>query len=118
MTINDILESEVFLGTFLFGFAIVFIVIFGVVFYKKWAEDKNNSEKPIETKSVKVVAKRNIMNNNPNVGSFILFEFNDGSRQELSINATTASMIAEKDTGMLTYQGTKFLKFERDLGNQ
>lgn len=117
MSLSDLLESEIFFGAFLFGIAIVFIALFGVVFYKKWAENKKNEGKPIETKAVKVVTKRNIMNNNPNVGSFVLFEFDDGSRQELSINANTSSTIAENDTGMLTYQGTKFIKFERNINN-
>ncbi len=91
------------------------IGLFVVVFYKKWAQNKRNAKKPVETKSVKVVAKRNIVNNNPNVGSFVLFEFDDGSRQELSVKVNVASVIAENDIGMLTYQGSKFIEFKRNI---
>ncbi|MBQ9784893.1 MAG: DUF2500 family protein [Clostridia bacterium] len=55
-----------------------------------------------------------IFNNSPNAGSLIIFEFEDGNRQEFAVNTSASSTLVEGDTGKLTYQGTKFLRFERD----
>jgi len=90
-----------------------FVVIFTITFSKALIESKKNNKQPITSKHVKVVTKCNIANANPNAGAFILFEFDDGSRKKLTVAGSTAFTIAESDTGMLTYQGTRFLKFER-----
>ena len=95
-------------------FGIVFLGMFFGVFFKVRTENKKNSEMPVEAKHAKIVAKRYVMDN-PNLGSLILFEFDDGSRKEISVNAQAASIIAENDTGIITYQGTKFIRLERDV---
>lgn len=94
----------------LLGGAVLFLVITGAV----GGQAVKNAMSPIETKTAKVISKRNIMDNQPYLGSLLLFEFDDGSRQELSVKANAASTIAESDTGKLTYQGRKFIDFERD----
>ena len=92
---------------------IMFIGMFFSVFFKAHAENEKNSGMPVEKKHAKIVTKRYVMDS-PKLGSLILFEFDDGSRKEISVNAQAASIIAENDTGIVTYQGTKFIGFERD----
>lgn len=126
MSLSDIFDSEFFLNAVLLGIAIVFILFFafsGLLFYRIRVEDKRNTGKSIETKSVKVVTITKVNTMLLLLAPFlttttvVLFEFDDGSRQELALNANAASTIVEKDKGMLTYQGTKFIKFERNISN-
>ncbi|HEX8498280.1 MAG TPA: DUF2500 domain-containing protein [Actinomycetales bacterium] len=44
---------------------------------------------------------------------FVTFERQDGSRLELRLRADRYALIAERDRGLLTSQGTRFKGFER-----
>ncbi len=44
---------------------------------------------------------------------YITFEFETGSRQEFTVSGNVYGMIAEGDKGRLTFQGMRFLEFER-----
>jgi hypothetical protein len=44
---------------------------------------------------------------------YATFEFDTGDRQELHIPRQDFGMLSEGDAGMLTFQGTRFLSFER-----
>ncbi|MCS3917083.1 hypothetical protein M2349_002224 [Caldanaerobacter subterraneus subsp. tengcongensis MB4] len=44
---------------------------------------------------------------------FITFEFETGDRQEFMVGADTYGYLVEGDVGKLTFQGKKFLSFER-----
>ena len=52
------------------------------------------------------------------VGNKILdgltFQVDSGDRMELSVTGQEFGLIAEGDTGKLTFQGTRFLGFERN----
>ena len=117
-SINDVVEGEYFFDLLLFILAIIFVVSAGIPFLKKMKEKKENSSKAIESKTAKVITKRNssIMSSTPNV-CFVLFEFEDGNRRELSMNLNVSAIIAENDIGILTFQGTKFINFERSINN-
>ncbi|MGT2682748.1 DUF2500 family protein [Streptococcus porci] len=41
------------------------------------------------------------------------FEFGDGSRKEFKVPSKIFAYLAEGDLGKLTYQGTRFISFER-----
>jgi len=113
MSLEDLFGSETFFMTIIFMLGIVFVGMFFSIFFKAHAENEKNSGMPVEKKHAKIVTKRYVMDS-PKLGSLILFEFDDGSRKEISVNAQAASIIAENDTGIVTYQGTKFIGFERD----
>ena len=116
--LKDIAESEYFIVLLLFILAITFIVSFGIPFLKKMKEKKENCSKAVQAKTAKVISKRNsgIMSSTPNV-CFVLFEFEDGNRKEFSINLNVSAIIVENDIGILTFQGTKFIDFERNINN-
>jgi hypothetical protein len=46
---------------------------------------------------------------------YITFEFEDRSRKEFYVNAAAYGIIVEGDTGILTYQGTRFKGFSRSM---
>ena len=46
---------------------------------------------------------------------YITFEFLNGSRTEFLVTDKEYGIIAEGDVGILTFLGTRFISFERDL---
>lgn len=44
---------------------------------------------------------------------YATFQFESGDRLELPLNASDYGMLAEGDQGKLSFQGTRFLSFER-----
>ena len=44
---------------------------------------------------------------------YATFEVNSGDRMEFKINDTEYGMLVENDVGNLTFQGTRYLGFER-----
>lgn len=64
---------------------------------------KNNNS-PQETVNAQVVAKRM---------KVVTFELENGKRLELGVKDPEYGMLAEGDRGRLSYQGTRYLGFER-----
>ncbi|MDO4439443.1 MAG: DUF2500 domain-containing protein [Eubacteriales bacterium] len=115
-------------------FPIIFLIVFGMCIFafargvKTW--NKNNNS-PRLTVPVRVVSKRSdVSHHNQAVGGdasgahgfntvsntsyYITFEVESGDRIELNVQGSVYGMIAEGDKGKLTFQGTRYLDFERD----
>ena len=45
---------------------------------------------------------------------YATFEVESGDRMELALSGSEYGMLAEGDTGKLTFQGTRYLSFERE----
>ena len=45
---------------------------------------------------------------------YITFQVESGDRMELSVSGSEYGRLAEGDTGKLTFQGTRYLDFDRD----
>ena len=114
-------------------FSIIFFCILGLIIYNiaknisTWNQN-NHSEKL--TVPAKIVAKRTQVSQHqqPNAGDpsgahgftvisstsyYVTFELENGGRMELSVKGPEYGMLAEGDTGALSYQGTRYLGFER-----
>lgn len=114
-------------------FSIIFFCILGLIIYNiaknisTWNQN-NHSEKL--TVPVKIVAKRTQVSQHqqPNAGDlsgahgftvisstsyYVTFELENGGRMELSVKGSEYGMLVEGDTGALSYQGTRYLGFER-----
>lgn len=106
-----------------FGF--MFSVTFGLVlcmfifvFAKIISEWNKNNHSPRLTVPAKVVAKRGHVSHNHNTHThstryYVTFEFESGDRAELHVSASEFGMLVEGDLGNLTFQGTRYLGFER-----
>jgi hypothetical protein len=44
---------------------------------------------------------------------YVTFQFSTGDRIELSVNGNEYGLMAERDNGTLTFQGTRFISFVR-----
>lgn len=97
------------------------ILIIGLVrTAKEW---HHNAQSPRLTVEAKVVAKRTAfrrrMRNKTyvhagaNTNYYATFQFESGDRLELELQGHEYGMLVEGDSGKLTFQGTRYLGFER-----
>lgn len=122
---------------FNFLFIVFFVLFFAVFIYtiamntsiviKKNAERKKNDASPKLTVPVKVVSKRMRVEtrhrtNQQHMSSiydrtfyYVTFEFESGDRSEFMLSGEEYGIIAEGDNGSLTFQGTRFISFERNV---
>lgn len=114
-------------------FSIIFFCILALIIYNivknisTWNQN-NHSERL--TVPAKIVAKLTKVSQHqqPNAGDatgahgftvmsstsyYVTFELENGERMELSVKGPEYGMLAEGDTGALSYQGTRYLGFER-----
>ena len=108
-------------------FPIMFILIVGVIIisiFKGIKEWSYNNKQPIIPVDAIVVAKRGHTthhhNNNTHTSSssttyYITFEFSNREMIELRVPSAKYGLIAEGDNGILYFQGSRFISFERNI---
>ena len=116
---------EFFIGIFFLMFFAVFgLVIFNIArSIKQW---NNNNHSPRLTVDAKVVAKRaHVSHGSHHHGTsagvhhssstsyYVTFEVESGDRMELHMAGHQYGLLIEGDKGKLTFQGTRYLGFER-----
>ena len=109
---------------FPFLFIAVFVIVIGtfIVFAVQGAKtwSKNNAS-PRLTVSAQVVTKRTQVSHHHHQDSmshtstayFATFQVESGDRMELPLSGSEYGMLSEGDQGSLTFQGTRYLGFER-----
>lgn len=109
---------------FFLMFGLFFIVFVGTLLKGIGRWNKNNHS-PKLTVPVKVVAKRTNVSRHHHGGEHhhtsmstsyhVTFEVESGDRMELRLSGSQYGLIVEGDQGLLTFQGTRFLNFERQF---
>lgn len=114
-------------GGFGFGFdlfSIAFFAVFAVIVImfivmaasgiSRW---QKNNRSPRLTVHAKLVAKRMQVRRRQDHGSFTdyyaTFQVESGDRMEMAMPAEEYGLLVEGDIGNLTFQGTRFISFER-----
>ncbi len=103
-------------------FNIVFLLIFGMIlvsFFRSIREWNYNNHQPRLTVAAKVITKRdeyyvNGQTHTSNTEYFVTFQVESGDRMEFSVSGRDYGMLAEGDQGKLSFQGTRYLGFERN----
>lgn len=118
---------------FEFMFPIIFVMVFGMIIFQfmtgigTWHK---NNQSPRLSVSATIVAKReNITHHShANAGDlsgahgfhstsstsyYVTFQVESGDRMELQVSGREYGMLAKGDIGKLTFQGTRYLSFER-----
>ena len=116
-------------GAFGIMFSIVFILIIGVfiaVAVKGIGEWNKNNHSPRLTVPVTIVAKRTDVSHHHGAGEhhhhhtsttyYVTFQVESGDRMEFHVPGQEYGMLIEGDHGELTFQGTRYLGFERVSG--
>ena len=110
------------IGGFMIFHGILFVLIFGVVIFMfifimkmgiKQIKQDNNS--PVLSVDAKVIAKRSRVSGNSMIHQsyYVTFEEESGKRMELCVEGSIFGLLVEGDFGKLTFQGSRFLNFER-----
>ena len=102
---------------------IAVFVIFGIVLFRIVSEWHKNNQSPRLTVPAVVVAKRghtthhhdagNIHHSDSSTTYYVTFQFESGDRLELHVPSSQFGYLVEGDKGNLTFQGSRFLGFER-----
>ena len=114
-------------GLFEIIFTLMFLMVFGIfltVIIKGISQWNKNNHSPRLTVPATVVAKRtNVSHSHHHHGTnhgvhhstsyYVTFQVESGDRMELHMAGHEFGMLVEGDRGKLTFQGTRFLSFER-----
>lgn len=115
----NIIPLIVFLG---------FIVVFGTIIVRsiqgarQWSQNNNS---PVLTVDATVVTKRSAvhhhnhhtggnMHHSSSTSYYVTFQVESGDRMEFKVKDFEYGMLVEKDQGKLTFQGTRYLEFNRN----
>lgn len=103
------------------------LAIIALMFYIPFRLNSRNNALPIRTVEAKVIAKRSDVsfiqygghhgdsNAYADTRYFVTFQTENCERTELAVEGREYGMLAEGDLGRLTFQGTRYMGFERDV---
>lgn len=98
-------------------FVVVFLFILGTfisIFVKSARQEHKNNTSPKLTVEATIVAKRiHVWGDHSRTNYYATFQVASGDRMELEVPNSQYGYLVENDYGMLTFQGTRFLSFER-----
>ena len=114
-------------GVFELMFSLAFFLVIGVfifTFVKGISTWNKNNNSPRLTVPATVVCKRSNTSHHHHGGTgahhhhsstsyYVTFEVESGDRMELHVSGHEWGMLVEGDFGMLSFQGTRYLGFER-----
>lgn len=116
----DVMQGFVFL---IFAIVIMAFIVFFIKGISTWHKNNNS---PRLTVAATVVAKRQntdvhhhhtgdnvAMHTSTSTTYYATFQFDSGDRLELHVPGREYGMLVEGDAGELTFQGTRYLGFER-----
>lgn len=119
--------NSFFFGLFPILFLIVFALVIGtfvVTAVRGVSQWHRNNHSPRLTVAARVVSKREEVHSHHHhqeahlythysTSYYATFEVESGDRLELAVSGEESGMLSEGDQGLLTFQGTRFLGFER-----
>ncbi|MCM3214046.1 DUF2500 domain-containing protein [Niallia taxi] len=130
-------DDEFYFGDFLFQFGpifigIIFIFVIGSILFTifkgigQWHKNEQSPRLsvPAIIKAKRTDVSRSSNNDNNSLSSstyttyYLTFEFESGDRTEFHVSGKEYGLLSENDTGILNFQGTRFLGFERNSINQ
>lgn len=125
--IQEFQEPSLGAGDWIFEFGpifigVIFILVIGTflfVIVKGISQWSHNNKQPQLTVPADVKTKRSRVSGGANDTSarttyFVTFEVESGDRMELQVKPQDYGQLVEGDNGNLTFQGTRYLGFERN----
>lgn len=105
-------------------FVLIFLMVFGIflsVLIKSIGQKRKDDRSPRLTVEATVVAKRTDVSHRPgnrdlshtSTSYYVTFQVASGDRMELRVTGYDYGMLVEGDRGDLSFQGSRFLGFER-----
>ena len=98
-------------------FPLFWLLFFGVLIFmlvKTFSNNRKNDNSPVLTTPATVVTKRtHVWGDHAHTNYYVTFQVPSGDRMELEIPQDRFGYLVEGDQGDLTFQGTRFLRFQR-----
>ncbi|RDI45801.1 DUF2500 domain-containing protein [Falsibacillus pallidus] len=108
---------------------VIFIIVIGGIIFsiiKGISQWSHNNKQPKLTVDAKVVSKRDEVSrhshnhdghhhHSTSTNYYATFEVESGDRMEFQVDGSEFGMLAEGDKGTLSFQGTRYLGFERSI---
>ncbi|MCM3638988.1 DUF2500 domain-containing protein [Sporosarcina luteola] len=104
----------------IFGF-IVFALVIGIFIFvivkgiSQWSSNNNSPRLtvPAQVKTKRTNTSGGSGDSSAHTSYYVTFQVESGDRMELQMPGKEYGMLAEGDLGILTFQGTRYLGFER-----
>lgn len=110
---------------------IIFVIVIGLLLFNIFngiGQWRKNEQSPrlsvpavVKSKRTDVSRHANHHNDHHNVSSstsyYVTFEFESGDRSEFHLSGKEYGLLSEGDIGVLNFQGTRYLGFERSMQN-
>lgn len=112
---------------------IIFVIVIGSILisvFKGVGEWQKNEQSPklsvpavVTSKRIDVTKRSNMHHNNDihhhhssstHTKYYVTFEFESGDRSEFQVSGKEYGLLSEDDNGVLSFQGTRYLGFERN----
>lgn len=122
---DSFFSGDGFISIFFLLFIVAFVAILGMIlvtFVRELSQRNRNNHSPRLTVEAAVVAKRQSFSSHrsgdelhttTSTRYFATFQVESGDRMELQLAGNEYGLLVEGDKGKLSFQGTRFLGFER-----
>lgn len=106
------------------GFQLIFFVILTLIILKAISTYVKNENSPVISTKAQLISKRRNTNTQTDANGImtttetliLIFELDTGSEIKFFVGGRVYKAILENEWGTLTFQGTRFLKFESKSG--
>lgn len=109
------------MGVFIFVVFVIVAVSVLVKIGRGLSDWSYNNSQPVLSRKATVVSKRLEVTGHGNHGSttyYATFELEDGDRRELKLSGSEYGLLADGDTGSLSFQGSRFVGFDRAIAEE
>lgn len=115
-------------GLFEVFFVLIFVIVIGGILFMlisgitQW--NKNNHSPRLTVGAVVITKRTNVSHHHHHGGVghsssstsyYVTFQVESGDRMEFHVSGREYGMVVEGDKGRLTFQGTRYLSFERTI---
>lgn len=122
---DSFFSGDGFFSIFFLLFIVAFVAILGMIlvtFVRGLSQWNKNNHSPRLTVEARVVTKRQNVSHHHSGDHmsttsswyYVTFQVKSGDRMELQMTGPEYGMLAEGDRGRLTFQGTRYVSFERE----
>lgn len=122
---DSFFSGDGFISIFFLLFIVAFVAILGMIlvtFVRELSQRNRNNHSPRLTVEARVVTKRQNISHHHSGDHmsttssryYVTFQVESGDRMELQMTGPEYGMLAEGDRGRLTFQGTRYVSFERE----
>ncbi|MCM3745205.1 DUF2500 domain-containing protein [Sporosarcina luteola] len=99
----------------------IFVIVIGVIIFAlikgvgQWSSNNNSPRLtvPAQVKTKRTNTSGGSGDSSAHTSYYVTFQVESGDRMELKMSGREYGMLAEGDLGILTFQGTRYLGFER-----